>query len=181
MNLIVLIIILVVSIIISVIVGINIGSKQQRMPNGASEVEVNRQVRAALDQAQGEFQEWNEQENRGLLKEANAAMKIAIKSARTDAAKRSKVTVSGQMFEVFAPFLPGWRFNPKDAQFLGHGIDFLVFDGLTAETDVTVHFIEIKTGKSRQNKREKMIEAAIEAGRVKYEILRIDTPEPIKE
>ena len=146
----------------------------QRTPKGQySEAQVAAQVQEALNQAQEEFRSWNAQENAELAQEAQKVLGAAVKSARKDAAKRSKVVVSGQISETFAPFLPGWRWNPKDAHFIGSGIDFLVFDGLTNDTDVSVHLVEIKTGKSRQNKREKAIEAAVEAGRVGYEVIRL--------
>ena len=146
----------------------------QRAPKGQySEAQVAEQVQEALNQAQEEFRSWNAQENTELAREAQKVLSVAVKSARADAAKRSKVVVSGQILETFAPFLPEWRWNPKDAHFIGSGIDYLIFDGLTDSNDVSVHLIEIKTGKSRQNKREKAIETAVEAGRVSYEVIRL--------
>jgi predicted Holliday junction resolvase-like endonuclease len=37
----------------------------------------------------------------------------------------------GQIYEQLVPYSPGVRFNPKDAQFFGRPLDFVVFDGPT--------------------------------------------------
>ncbi len=48
-----------------------------------------------------------------------------------EALKRSSATVKGQIGERFAPFVPGFGYEPADARFLGSPIDYVVFDGLT--------------------------------------------------
>lgn len=139
-----------------------------------TEQELANRVQSALSQAQAEFLEWNTRENAELAQKSQEALAVAVSKAREDSAKRAKTTVSGQIYETFTPFLPEWQWNPKDAHFIGYGIDFLVFDGLTEEKDdVSIYFIEVKTGKSRQNKREKFIEKAVLDGRVSYKVIRL--------
>jgi len=47
-----------------------------------------------------------------------------------DAVKKSKAVVAGKVAEQIVPFLPEFKYNPKDARFIGSPIDFIVFDGL---------------------------------------------------
>lgn len=93
---------------------------------------------------------------------------------RSDAIKRSKAVRSGQVAEQVAPFLPDFPCNPGDARFIGKPIDFIAFPGL-AETDSVdeVLLIEVKTGQSALNSREKEIKKAVKAGRVRYVEYRI--------
>jgi len=56
--------------------------------------------------------------------------------------------------------------------FIGKGIDYLIFDGLSEGQLREIIFLELKTGKSKQNLNEKMIENCIRQERVRYEIER---------
>ena len=88
---------------------------------------------------------------------------------RSDAIKRSRSVLGGQLAEQVAPYLPGFPCNPADARFLGKPVDFVAFPGLTE--DNTVHevlLIEVKTGKSALSGREKEIKRAVAEGRVRY-------------
>ncbi len=90
-------------------------------------------------------------------------------SVRSDAIKRSRSVLGGQLAEQVAPFLPGFPCNPGDARFIGKPVDFIAFPGLTE--DNTVHevlLIEVKTGKSALSGREKEIKRAVAEGRVRY-------------
>lgn len=150
------------------------GPRPYRFQKMYTEKELANRVQSALSQAQAEFLEWNTKENAELAQQAQEVLATAVSKAREDSAKRAKVTVSGQIYETFTPFLPEWQWNPKDAHFIGSGIDFLVFDGLTEEKDdVSIYLVEVKTGQSRQNKREKLIEKATLAGRVSYKVIRL--------
>ncbi len=88
---------------------------------------------------------------------------------RADAIKRSRSVLGGQLAEQVAPFLPGFPCNPGDARFIGKPVDFIAFPGLTEENAVhEVLLIEVKTGKSALNEREKEIKKAVAQGRVRY-------------
>ncbi len=60
----------------------------------------------------------------------------------------------------------------RDMTFVGKGIDYIVFDGLSSGNLKEIIFLEIKSGSSNQNNNEKMIEDIIKKGKVRYEILR---------
>ena len=94
---------------------------------------------------------------------------------RRDAIKRSRSVIGGQLAEQVAPFLPGFPCHPGDARFIGKPVDFIAFPGLTE--DNTVHevlLIEVKTGKSALNDREKEVRRAVAEGRVRYVEYRAD-------
>jgi predicted Holliday junction resolvase-like endonuclease len=60
----------------------------------------------------------------------------------------------------------------RDMTFVGKGIDYIIFDGLSSGNLKEIVFLEIKSGSSTQNNNEKMIEDIIKKGKVRYEILR---------
>ncbi len=82
---------------------------------------------------------------------------------RQDAANRSYAVNLGKITEHLVPFHTKFPFNPKDARFIGSPIDLIVFDGLDEEKeDITIYFVEIKTGKSRLSARQAKIKSAVE-------------------
>jgi predicted Holliday junction resolvase-like endonuclease len=70
------------------------------------------------------------------------------KEIRYDARKRSRTLHMASISEQLAPLLPGFRYNPKDVQWVGgHGaIDAIVWNGLEAGGDVEIVFLDVKTG-----------------------------------
>ncbi|AHC52010.1 Holliday junction resolvase [Sulfolobus acidocaldarius SUSAZ] len=65
--------------------------------------------------------------------------------------------------------------NPKDFRHLGSPVDFIAFKVLSDESEPEIIFFEIKTGKtSALTDREKKIRDAIEARRVKYEVINLN-------
>lgn len=90
------------------------------------------------------------------------------KLIRSDAVQRSRATLTGQITEQLAPYMSNFpeAFNPKDMRFIGSPIDFIVFSGLEADEIDLVVFLEVKTGKSSLNKRQRQIKNAIEKGKV---------------
>lgn len=56
--------------------------------------------------------------------------------------------------------------------FVGKGIDYIIFDGLSSGNLKEIIFLEIKSGSSTQNNNEKMIEDIIKKGKVRYEVMR---------
>lgn len=94
---------------------------------------------------------------------------IKHSSIRSDAIKRSRSVIGGQLAEQVAPFLPGFPCNPGDAHFIGKPVDFIAFPGLTEENKVNeVLLIEVKTGKSNLSGREREVKKAVAEGRVRY-------------
>lgn len=95
-------------------------------------------------------------------------------SIRQDAVQRSQAVTVGKVHEQLVAYLPEFRFNPKDARFLGSPVDLLVFDGLDAGVLERVVFLEVKTGGSALSARERQLRDAVQAGRVEWLELRIE-------
>jgi predicted Holliday junction resolvase-like endonuclease len=81
--------------------------------------------------------------------------------------KKSSEVLTGHIAEKFVPFLKSFKHNPRQAQFLGMPIDFIVF----GDDDVT--FIEVKSGNSKLNQKQKCIKQLILDKKVKWEEIRI--------
>jgi predicted Holliday junction resolvase-like endonuclease len=84
-----------------------------------------------------------------------------------------------QIYEQLVPYLPDFQFNPKDAQFLGRPVDFVVFDGLDDGQVRRVVFIEVKTGAAKLTTRERLVRDAIRADRVEWREIRANAPKPL--
>lgn len=95
-----------------------------------------------------------------------------IRRARSQAITQSKSVHKGFNNEKLAPLLPGFNYRPRDMTFIGKWVDYIIFNWLSQWYVEEIVFLEIKTGKSMQNNNEKLIEQAIKAGRVRYEIFR---------
>jgi predicted Holliday junction resolvase-like endonuclease len=89
---------------------------------------------------------------------------------RKDAANRSVRIVMGKVTEHLIPFSEAFnQFNPKDARFIGSPIDLIVFDGAEDKRDeITIWFVEIKTGTSALSTRQKKIMEAVKQKRVEW-------------
>ena len=85
---------------------------------------------------------------------------------------RSFDVKKGKIVEQLAPYLQSFPYDPHDARFIGNPVDFVVFDGLNAGRDVSIIFVEVKSGKSSLNANERRIREAIDENRVKFEIFR---------
>ncbi len=92
---------------------------------------------------------------------------------RQDAVLRSQAVTVGKVSEQLLPYLPGFRFNPKDARFLGSPVDLVVFDGLDEGELRGVWFLEVKTGNAVLSGRERQIRDAILEKRVGWDELRL--------
>jgi len=100
-----------------------------------------------------------------------------IKEARSDAVRRSRSSIEGQVLEQMVPYLPKWKYTPSDARFISSPLDFVVFDGLSKGKVKGVIFIEVKSGQSKETGRQKSVKKAIESGNVTYELLEIEGDE----
>lgn len=104
------------------------------------------------------------------------------KEVRRDAVHRSQAATLGKVYEHLIPYLPDFRWNPKDARFIGTPVDFLIFDGLSEGHVRAVVFVEVKTGTSSMNARERQVRDAIVAHRVEWHQLTLPDvrmrPEP---
>lgn len=141
----------------------------------------------AQESAQKWFEEWKSKELQDYKKvidknclDAAANLLVQWKAEnedriRKDAANRSVRNVLGKVTEHLIPFSEAMKqFNPKDIRFIGSPIDLIVFDG-SEKLDggqVTIHFIEVKTGTSALSKRQQLIRDAVENKRIEW--LRVD-------
>ena len=111
----------------------------------------------------------------GALVLMYAAMTSArrARNIRREAVSQSRAVTRGQVFEQFAAYFPDFEFSPKDAQFLGKPVDFVVFDGLDDGELRRIVFVEIKTGAAALSVRERRIRDAIRRGAVEWRELRL--------
>lgn len=94
---------------------------------------------------------------------------------RQDAANRSYAVHMGKITEHLIPFHTKFPFNPKDARFIGSPIDLIVFDGASDEEEnVTIYFVEIKTGKSRLSAKQQKIKSAVQNREVIWHEINTD-------
>lgn len=94
------------------------------------------------------------------------------KRIRQDAVKKSQAVTRGKVTEHLIPYFPDFKYNPKDARFLGTPVDFIIFDGLSEGEMNKVLFIEVKSGKNcTLSSREQLVKECIERGKVSYEII----------
>jgi predicted Holliday junction resolvase-like endonuclease len=85
--------------------------------------------------------------------------------------KKSSEVRTGKIAEQIAPFLEDYPLNPGTARFLGDPIDFVHFD------DDKVTFVEVKSGKSQLNKRQREIRDLVQQGKVEFVIYRVEGKE----
>ncbi|MGA7192802.1 MAG: Holliday junction resolvase-like protein [Anaerolineales bacterium] len=105
---------------------------------------------------------------------------LDIEQARKQSVDQSRNTLKGKMAEQMAPLLPGFKFLPADARFLGDPIDYVVFDGYTANKDngadpntIEVVILDIKHADAGLSSSQRAIAKAIEDGRVRFDVVRI--------
>ena len=103
-----------------------------------------------------------------------------LADARRQSVERSRSTLKGQIAEQLAPLLPGFRYLPADARFLGDPVDYVVFGGYTGIRDggaspdtLDVVLLEVKQGSSALSGTQRAIARSVEEGRVRFEVLRI--------
>ena len=103
------------------------------------------------------FEEWKQREE---------------KSIRADAIQKSEAVTRGKITEHLIPFFPKFKYNPKDARFMGTPVDLVVFDGLSDGELRKVAFVEVKTGKTASlSTREREVRNCVENKNVTYEVI----------
>jgi predicted Holliday junction resolvase-like endonuclease len=95
------------------------------------------------------------------------------------AKKRSGAVQWGKSIEQFIPFTTEFPLPPEDVVFLGMPIDYVGFTDTGSETNCTVHFIEVKSGKAVLSKKQWNIRKAIKEGRIKWHEISVDA-NPLK-
>jgi predicted Holliday junction resolvase-like endonuclease len=85
-----------------------------------------------------------------------------------DAIRRSGSVSKGKVVEHFAPFLVNDVLNPNEIVFMGSPIDLISFTNIDNEKELSIDFLEIKSGNATLNKKQKLIRNAINNRRVFY-------------
>ena len=88
------------------------------------------------------------------------------KIIREDAYQRSRAVSFGKTIEHYVPFMEDFPVEPKDVQFFGKPIDYIAFTDMGSKKKCAVHFLEVKSGESQLNGRQRNIKDAIQKGRV---------------
>jgi predicted Holliday junction resolvase-like endonuclease len=90
-------------------------------------------------------------------------------SIRKDAIARSLSVNLGKITEHWLPFHTSFKFNPKDARFIGSPVDLIVFDGASENKDIIdIYFIEVKTGNSRLTPIQQKIKSSVLSKRINW-------------
>lgn len=95
---------------------------------------------------------------------------------RTITTQRS--VIKGQIAEQLYPMMPNCKFLPSDMRFIGHPIDFIIFNGYTDAKDdggdiTEIIFADIKTGSATLSAHQRKIKQAIEEKRVRWETIKL--------
>lgn len=113
-----------------------------------------------------EIQEKYEEE----LQKRDASLEKNMKLTTEKAIITTRSVNIGKNFEKVLPLMEEFRWQLPDCRFLGDPIDLLTFNGLTENKIESISFIEVKSGKARLNKNQKLVKDAVEDNRVRYRV-----------
>lgn len=125
------------------------------------------------------FDDWKNQREQEIKEQARWEYQQQLDRVREEAIQRSGAVQRGQVMEQAFPFLVG--LDPTSVRYLGQPVDFLVFRGLEESSgesseDVEIVLVEVKTGKSQENDRQRRLRRAIESGRahLRWQTVRLE-------
>ncbi|MFQ5910866.1 MAG: Holliday junction resolvase-like protein [Thermoplasmata archaeon] len=88
-------------------------------------------------------------------------------------AERKAIAVGfGKTIEKFIPAHKDLKLEFSDCRPLYDPIDLVVFDGMVRGKVEFISFVEIKTGKARLNKHQRMVRDAVQDGKVGLKVMR---------
>lgn len=129
-----------------------------------------------LENKEKEIKLAREQERELIGGAAKLAMQNWIvdneKRIREDAIKKSQAITKGKVTEHIIPYFPEFKYDPRDARFLGSPIDLIIFDGLSDGKLNSIILVEVKTGSSGLTERERQIKNIVDQKLVRYEVIR---------
>ena len=102
-----------------------------------------------------------------LIKLKRQLSTLKLDYVRLLSQKKSSEVRTGQIAEQLVPFLDKFKYNPKNAHFIGMPIDYIVFN------DDEVVFVEVKTGKSILSNKQKNIKSLVDSSKVRFETITI--------
>lgn len=114
----------------------------------------------------------------GRIERIKAEFAEKRQADRKFSVKQSQAVISGKVLEQIAPLLADFQYSFHDARHVGSSpVDYLIFDGLNdPSAEVNVVFLEVKTGGATLNGAERRVKEAVEAGRVRYDVMRVKAP-----
>lgn len=96
-----------------------------------------------------------------------------LEAERSDAVKRSRAVLGGQLSEQLSPYLPGFPADPTEVRFIGKPVDFISFSGSSRGSVDEIVFIEVKTGGSKLSPVERSLRDAVERKKIAYVEYRV--------
>ena len=102
-----------------------------------------------------------------MLNSSKSRLSIFPKKKKDYFPKKSSEVRLGNIAETLAPFLDQFNFNPEHCIFLGKPIDYISFG--TKE----ITFIEIKSGKSQLNSKQRSIRDQVNNNKIAWKEIRI--------
>jgi len=106
------------------------------------------------------------------LKEREDGLKKQKKLATEKALITAKSVNIGKNLEKILPTLNNFKWELPDCRFLSDPIDLITFNGLAINKIKSISFIEVKSGRARLNKHQKMIKEAIEDKKISYKVFK---------
>ena len=97
----------------------------------------------------------------------NQIFEISEQKKKVTSQKKSSEVRLGHIAETLAPFLDQFDFDPETCVFLGKPIDYISFG------DDEITLIEVKSGKSQLNSRQRHIRDQVKAKLVSWKEVRI--------
>ena len=111
----------------------------------------------------------------------------ALKEAKNRSLDGSRAVIKGKIAEQLAPVLPNFKYLPSDARFIGDPVDYIIFNGYTGikdngdhESNLEIVILDVKTGQASLTQFQQAIAKAVNAGRVRFEVVRPETSEQQK-
>lgn len=111
------------------------------------------------------------EEARANSKEAELN-RVSEELRKVKSQKKSSEVRTGLIAENALGFIKDLPYNFRNMSHLGNPIDYVYFD--TEGENPEVVFIEVKSGNARETSKQKLIRNLVSAGKVRYELVRID-------
>lgn len=97
-----------------------------------------------------------------------------IKDERKKSVKKSKSVIMWELYEKILPFLPDFKYKPRDMIFVWKWVDYIIFDWLDEWNLKQIVFLELKSWNSNLNKNERMIRDIIKDKKINYTEYKIN-------
>jgi len=104
------------------------------------------------------------------LDDRKAELKKKKLSADVKAEEKAISVGFGKIIEKFIPAYKNLKLEFRECRPLYEPIDLIVFDGLAKRTVDYITFLEIKSGRSRLNTRQRLIRDCVNEGKVKLRV-----------